>query len=115
MRDNKDAVLDMLFAAFEKHQYYNIKDLVKITKQPIVSRLYQKSFSRPRRLNTKKCNHFTGLLEGDSVRGLQLQPEKSSQEHVGTETGIPPLQGPRQGWRRQIFVEEPEGTVNFFN
>ena len=25
----------MLFHAFEKHQYYNIKDLVKITKQPI--------------------------------------------------------------------------------
>lgn len=34
-RDDKEAVLDMLFAAFEKHQYYNIKDLVKITKQPI--------------------------------------------------------------------------------
>ena len=28
--------MDMLFAAFEKHQYYNIKDLVKITRQPIV-------------------------------------------------------------------------------
>ncbi|KAF9804101.1 hypothetical protein SFRURICE_020529 [Spodoptera frugiperda] len=35
-RDDKDAVLNMLFAAFEKHQYYNIKDLQKITKQPIV-------------------------------------------------------------------------------
>ncbi|KAK5645951.1 hypothetical protein RI129_004415 [Pyrocoelia pectoralis] len=35
-RDNKEAVLEMLFAAFEKHQYYNIKDLVKITKQPII-------------------------------------------------------------------------------
>lgn len=34
-RDDKDSVLEMLFAAFEKHQYYNIKDLVKITKQPI--------------------------------------------------------------------------------
>ncbi|RZC39687.1 general transcription factor IIF subunit 2 [Asbolus verrucosus] len=34
-RDDKDAVLEMLFAAFEKHQYYNIRDLVKITKQPI--------------------------------------------------------------------------------
>lgn len=37
MRDDKEAVLDMLFAAFEKHQYYNIRDLVKITRQPIVS------------------------------------------------------------------------------
>lgn len=27
----------MLFSAFEKHQYYNIKDLVDITKQPVVS------------------------------------------------------------------------------
>ncbi|XP_072936861.1 general transcription factor IIF subunit 2 [Epargyreus clarus] len=35
-RDDKDAVLNVLFAAFEKHQYYNIKDLQKITKQPIV-------------------------------------------------------------------------------
>ncbi|XP_022914449.1 general transcription factor IIF subunit 2 [Onthophagus taurus] len=34
-RDDKEHVLEMLFAAFEKHQYYNIKDLVKITKQPI--------------------------------------------------------------------------------
>lgn len=34
-RDDKNAVLDMLFNAFEKHQYYNIKDLVKITRQPI--------------------------------------------------------------------------------
>lgn len=30
-RDDKDAVLNMLFAAFEKHQYYNIKDLQKVT------------------------------------------------------------------------------------
>lgn len=29
----------MMFAAFEKHQYYNIKDLVRITKQPVVSNL----------------------------------------------------------------------------
>lgn len=34
-RDDKNAVMDMLFNAFEKHQYYNIKDLVKITNQPI--------------------------------------------------------------------------------
>ncbi|XP_050446841.1 general transcription factor IIF subunit 2 isoform X1 [Cataglyphis hispanica] len=36
MRDDRNAVQDMLFAAFEKHQYYNIRDLVKITRQPIV-------------------------------------------------------------------------------
>ncbi len=34
---DKDKVQDMLFAAFEKHQYYNVKDLVRITQQPIVS------------------------------------------------------------------------------
>lgn len=36
-RDDKDKVMEMLYAAFEKHQYYNIKDLQKITRQPIVS------------------------------------------------------------------------------
>jgi len=34
-REDKDKVLEMLFAAFEKHQYYNVKDLVRITNQPI--------------------------------------------------------------------------------
>lgn len=34
-RDDKDAVLNMLFAAFEKHQYYNIKYLHSLTKQPM--------------------------------------------------------------------------------
>ncbi|XP_062383192.1 general transcription factor IIF subunit 2 isoform X2 [Sardina pilchardus] len=35
-RLDKQQVLDMLFSAFEKHQYYNIKDLVDITKQPVI-------------------------------------------------------------------------------
>ncbi|XP_028297236.1 general transcription factor IIF subunit 2 isoform X2 [Gouania willdenowi] len=34
-RVDTQLVLDMLFSAFEKHQYYNIKDLVDITKQPV--------------------------------------------------------------------------------
>ncbi|ELU10906.1 hypothetical protein CAPTEDRAFT_544 [Capitella teleta] len=36
MRMDKDRVMEMLFSAFEKHQYYNLKDLVKITDQPVV-------------------------------------------------------------------------------
>lgn len=39
-REDKEKVMDMLFAAFEKHQYYNIKDLVRLTKQPVVSILW---------------------------------------------------------------------------
>lgn len=35
-RADKQLVLDMLFGAFERHQYYNIKDLVELTKQPVV-------------------------------------------------------------------------------
>jgi transcription initiation factor TFIIF subunit beta len=35
IRDDKDVVFNMLFAAFEKHQYYNINDLQKITRQPM--------------------------------------------------------------------------------
>ncbi|XP_047226603.1 general transcription factor IIF subunit 2-like isoform X2 [Girardinichthys multiradiatus] len=35
VRADRQAVLDMLFSAFEKHQYYSFKDLVDITKQPV--------------------------------------------------------------------------------
>ena len=37
LRDSKESVMEKLFAAFEKHQYYNVKDLVRVTNQPIVS------------------------------------------------------------------------------
>lgn len=36
LRKEKEEVLDILFNAFQKHQFYNIKDLVKITQQPTV-------------------------------------------------------------------------------
>ncbi|KAF7486514.1 Hypothetical predicted protein [Marmota monax] len=32
---DKQHVLVMLFSVFEKHQYYNLKDLVDITKPPV--------------------------------------------------------------------------------
>uniref|UniRef100_A0A9J7ZUQ1 TFIIF beta subunit HTH domain-containing protein n=1 Tax=Cyprinus carpio carpio TaxID=630221 RepID=A0A9J7ZUQ1_CYPCA len=38
-RADKQKVLEVLFSAFEKHQYYNIRDLVDITKQPLVDLL----------------------------------------------------------------------------
>ena len=34
-RDDKEAVMEKLFALFEKHQYYNFRDLVKETRQPV--------------------------------------------------------------------------------
>lgn len=35
MRMDKEVVMDKLFSVFEKHQYYNISDLVRLTNQPI--------------------------------------------------------------------------------
>jgi transcription initiation factor TFIIF subunit beta len=35
IREDKEIVLNRLYAAFEKQQYYNIKDLVRITNQPL--------------------------------------------------------------------------------
>ncbi|XP_046854510.1 general transcription factor IIF subunit 2-like isoform X2 [Xenia sp. Carnegie-2017] len=34
-RADKDYVLELLFKAFERHQYYYMKDLIKITQQPL--------------------------------------------------------------------------------
>jgi transcription initiation factor TFIIF subunit beta len=36
LRKEKEEVLDILFAAFMKHQFYNLKDLIKLTQQPSV-------------------------------------------------------------------------------
>lgn len=35
-REDEDVVKALLFNAFERHQYYNLKDLISITKQPVV-------------------------------------------------------------------------------
>ena len=35
MREDKEIVLNRLYKAFEKQQYYNIKDLVRLTNQPL--------------------------------------------------------------------------------
>jgi len=35
MRDDKDKVQEIIFALFEKHQFYNIKDLIQETRQPV--------------------------------------------------------------------------------
>lgn len=35
IRQDKEQVMDKLFNIFEKHQYYNISDLVRLTNQPI--------------------------------------------------------------------------------
>ena len=40
MRKEKEVVLDILFEAFTKHQYYTIKDLGKLTNQPPVCYRY---------------------------------------------------------------------------
>ncbi|XP_065887281.1 general transcription factor IIF subunit 2-like isoform X2 [Dysidea avara] len=34
IRQDREVVLDLIFAAFQQHQYYNFKDLVGKTKQP---------------------------------------------------------------------------------
>lgn len=41
-RDDKDKVISMLMTAFEKHQYYAMRDLEKLTNQPVVSILIKR-------------------------------------------------------------------------
>lgn len=83
MRDDKDVVQNALFAAFEKHQYYNIKDLERITKQPVVSIM-------PRVV----CNinmtflYPTALFKRNTQRNLQLQCKESTQKYVGIKATI---------------------------
>ena len=40
-REDEDVVKALLFNAFERHQYYNLKDLISIAKQPVVRIAYE--------------------------------------------------------------------------
>ena len=40
-REDEDVVKALLFNAFERHQYCNLKDLISITKQPVVRIAYE--------------------------------------------------------------------------
>ncbi|KAK0140273.1 General transcription factor IIF subunit 2 [Merluccius polli] len=61
VRAERQVVLDLLFSAFERHQYFNIKDLVDITKQPVT---YLKEIMREIGLyNTKGAHKSTWELK----------------------------------------------------
>ncbi|XP_065223288.1 general transcription factor IIF subunit 2 [Planococcus citri] len=80
-RDDKNAVLDMLFKAFDKHQYYNIKDLVTITKQPVG---YLKEILK------EVCNHN---MKNPHKNMWELKPEYrhyNKEEEKAAEPGAGP-------------------------
>lgn len=59
VRAERQVVLDMLFSAFEKHQHYNIKELVDITKQPVVSGVHTPAGRRSDIYTVKDQNTHT--------------------------------------------------------
>lgn len=67
-RADKPQVLDMLFSAFEKHQYYNIKDLVDITKQPVV---------RPNQSMHNPCNKTLSKQKKQEISFFVLFSEQN--------------------------------------
>ncbi|XP_018584883.1 general transcription factor IIF subunit 2b isoform X1 [Scleropages formosus] len=73
-RGDKQQVLDMLFSAFEKHQYYNIKDLVDITKQPVT---FLKEILRDIGIYNIKGTHKNTWELRPEYRHYQGEAEKS--------------------------------------
>ncbi|KAM8856969.1 general transcription factor IIF subunit 2-like isoform 2-T2 [Synchiropus picturatus] len=77
VRAERQLVLDMLFSAFEKHQYYNIKDLVDITKQPVT---YLKEIMREiGTYNSKGAHKSTWELKPE-YRHYQPAAEEEEEE-----------------------------------
>uniref|UniRef100_A0A7N8XGZ5 General transcription factor IIF subunit 2 n=1 Tax=Mastacembelus armatus TaxID=205130 RepID=A0A7N8XGZ5_9TELE len=78
VRAERQVVLDMLFSAFEKHQYYNIKDLVDITKQPVT---YLKEIMREiGTYNSKGAHKSTWELKPE----YRLNPCTEEEEEMET-------------------------------
>ncbi|KAM6954842.1 general transcription factor IIF subunit 2-like [Lycodopsis pacificus] len=77
VRAERQLVLDMLFSAFEKHQYYNIKDLVDITQQPVT---YLKEIMRDiGTYNSKGAHKSTWELKPE-YRHYQSAEEEEKEE-----------------------------------
>lgn len=66
VRAERQVVLDMLFSAFEKHQFYSFKDLVDITKQPVVS-------------TTRREKHLTQANKGALNNTSEKNPPENKQ------------------------------------
>ncbi|XP_031414470.1 general transcription factor IIF subunit 2 isoform X3 [Clupea harengus] len=75
-RADKQQVLDMLFSAFEKHQFYNIKDLVDITKQPVI---YLKEILRDIGIYNVKGTHKNTWELRPEYRHYQGEEEKDAE------------------------------------
>ncbi|PIK40623.1 putative general transcription factor IIF subunit 2 isoform X1 [Apostichopus japonicus] len=71
-RLDKDKVLDMLFKAFEKHQYYSFKDLVQITQQP--SPYLKEILKEIGKYNTKAPHKFMWELKPEYRHYQEDQP-----------------------------------------
>ncbi|KAM6979156.1 general transcription factor IIF subunit 2-like [Tautogolabrus adspersus] len=77
VRAERQVVLDMLFSAFEKHQYYNIKDLVDITKQPVT---YLKDIMREiGTYNSKGAHKSTWELKAEYRHYQSAEEEEEMQ------------------------------------
>ena len=63
-RLEKEKVMDILFSAFEKHQFYQLKDLSRITEQPVVSisLIYTVNFAQVKSPVTEEIASKRGVL-----------------------------------------------------
>ncbi|KAL0963644.1 hypothetical protein UPYG_G00308990 [Umbra pygmaea] len=75
VRADRQQVTDMLFSAFEKHQYYNIKDLVEVTKQPVT---YLKEILREIGLYNAKGTHKSTWELKPEYRHYQERDEEKN-------------------------------------
>ncbi|MXQ84688.1 hypothetical protein E5288_WYG016687 [Bos mutus] len=105
-RADKQHVLDMLFSAFEKHQYYNLKDLVDITKQPVY----------PRRVCSVRVDSSSSMGFQDEVecdgRTLAMAPAERchpKQLQRGSRVRLQPMLHckPQISYRSQIAARLP--------
>lgn len=90
MKADKQAVLDMLFSAFEKRQYYSIKQLVDLTNQPVVRARGTIGPNEPEHLIISAFSFLisSALSEENSKRHRNVPNQRRSQVHLGAQARI---------------------------
>ena len=80
VRSERDVVLETIFSAFEKHQYYTLKDLIGITQQPVVSIILQFIFPFYKKIISSSYQGGRKMLECNLQR-LRNWCKNSKSEH----------------------------------
>lgn len=109
VRSERDVVLETIFSAFEKHQYYTLKDLINITQQPVVCSSLYICFTDPKSHDRFSLQNLSHLIYRHIWKvSYEMFATTTSRTHIRIHTNSNPNIATiiRQTWKTRIQADE---------